>query len=134
MTRRTRTEQTFERIAFVIMLTVPVASASAADFPFPVENRKAGISLSLSRRNGVDWAVEHTYHDASVGDQVIYLGADGSYWNPLLDQAVTWYECATDPTIDLSAGATLDARSRQTLLRMGVLLLTDRSGSIRRIW
>jgi len=73
MTRRTRTFRTVESIAFVTTLTVLAASASAADFPLPLENRKAGISLSLSGTSGLDWAVEHTYHDASVGDQVIYL-------------------------------------------------------------
>jgi len=73
MTRRTRTIRTLESIVVVVaMIALPVPGETA-DFPLPLENRKAGISLSLSGTNGVDWAVEHTYHDASVGDQVIYL-------------------------------------------------------------
>ena len=59
--------------ALLITLTAISASAAAADFPLPLENRKSGISLSLSGENGTDWAVEHTYHDASIADQVIYL-------------------------------------------------------------
>ncbi len=73
MTRRTGTLRTFESIAVMATLIALVASATAADFPLPLENRKSGISLSLSGSSGVDWAVEHTCHDASVGDQVIYL-------------------------------------------------------------
>ena len=38
-------------------------------------NRKSGISLGLTGENGVDWAVESTYHDSAIADQLIYLKA-----------------------------------------------------------
>ena len=41
--------------------------------PSSLVNRKSGISVSLSGINGIDWAVEHGYHDPSLGDQIIYL-------------------------------------------------------------
>lgn len=56
-----------------ILFSAFVSCSNAADFPLPLENRKSGISLSLSGSNGADWAVEHTYHDRSIADQVIYL-------------------------------------------------------------
>ena len=49
------------------------STAVADEFPLLPENRKSGISLSLSGANGVDWAVERCYHDASIADQAIYL-------------------------------------------------------------
>jgi len=41
-------------------------------------NRKAGISVWLSGTNGTDWAIEHTYHDTSIADQLIYLKSNVS--------------------------------------------------------
>ena len=39
----------------------------------PLLNRQSGISVGLSGVNTVDWMVEHSYHDASIADQVLYL-------------------------------------------------------------
>jgi len=42
----------------------------------PLTNRQSGISVGLSGENGKDWAVEQSYHDMAVGDQMIYLRSD----------------------------------------------------------
>ena len=60
-------------LAAMVLLIAACPSVRAADFPLALENRKAGISLSLSGANGTDWAVERTYHDASIGDQMVFL-------------------------------------------------------------
>ena len=44
--------------------------------PLPLLNRQSGISVGLSGRNGLDWVVEHSFHDAAIADQVIYLRSD----------------------------------------------------------
>jgi len=50
---------------------------SDQDLPIPfltaLTNRQSGISVSLSGENGKEWAIEQTYHDMAVGDQIIYL-------------------------------------------------------------
>jgi putative Ig domain-containing protein/dockerin type I repeat protein len=60
-------------LAAMVLLVTVCPSVRAADFPLALENRKAGISLSLSGTNGTDWAVERTSHDASIGDQMVFL-------------------------------------------------------------
>jgi len=52
---------------------LPMVFAAAQAAPVPLTNRKSGISVSLSGRNGADWAVEETYHDGAIADQIIYL-------------------------------------------------------------
>lgn len=49
---------------------------SEMDGPLPLLNRQSGISVALSGTNGEDWLVEHSYHDAALTDQVIYLRSD----------------------------------------------------------
>ncbi len=63
-----------KKAIMVIMATVLLLSgvAAAAD-PLPLVSTKSGITMSLGGTNGVDWAVEHCFHDRSVGDQIIYL-------------------------------------------------------------
>lgn len=41
--------------------------------PLDIDNTKSGISISLSGEKGVDWAVEHTFHDVNNGDQIIFI-------------------------------------------------------------
>jgi len=59
--------------AALVLAAGLAAQARAADFPLALENRKAGISLSLSGTNGADWAVERCYHAPSIGDQVLFM-------------------------------------------------------------
>jgi hypothetical protein len=41
--------------------------------PLSLTNHKSGISVSLSGVNGADWAVEMTYHDEEIADQILYV-------------------------------------------------------------
>ena len=60
-----------------LLLAVVAGPALAQEQPpLPLTNTKSGISVGLSGTNGRDWAVEQTCHDASIGDQVIYLQPD----------------------------------------------------------
>jgi len=60
-------------LAFVAVVCAVVSEATADELPLPLENRKSGISISLSGDNGEDWAVEQFYNDPSLGDQVIFM-------------------------------------------------------------
>lgn len=57
----------------------PTAPQGPQASPLALDNSKSGISLSLSGQNGTDWVVEQTFHEASFGDQVIYLKSDVSF-------------------------------------------------------
>jgi len=67
------TTRAWSRYVLIAVFASFYSSAVADEFPLLLENRKSGISLSLSGVNGVDWAVERCYHDASIADQVVYL-------------------------------------------------------------
>ena len=49
--------------------TVPAA-------PLSLANAKSGISLTLGGQNGTDWAVERTFHNDDIADEIIYMKAD----------------------------------------------------------
>lgn len=63
--------------AFLSLCTLvpagPAVGLARADDPLPLVNTKSGISISLGGANGTDWAVEHCFHDRSIGDQIVYL-------------------------------------------------------------
>ena len=61
-------------IAFAGLLVLPFFPAYAEPL-VELSNHQSGISLSLSGGNGSDWAVEQTYHDATVADLVLYVKA-----------------------------------------------------------
>ncbi len=48
-------------------------------FPLPLTNHKSGISVSLSGSNGVNWAVEMSYHDEEIADQTLYVTSSVSF-------------------------------------------------------
>ena len=59
-----------------LSLALVVAAAGWPAFgaaPLPLTNHKSGISVSLSGGNGADWAVEMTYHDEEIADQILYV-------------------------------------------------------------
>ena len=58
--------------AFVAVMLLVAAPAFGAA-PLPLTNHKSGISVSLSGANGADWAVEMTYHDEEIADQILYV-------------------------------------------------------------
>ncbi len=51
-------------IGLLVLFALNVAALAG---PLPLTNTQSGISLTLSGSNGVDWAVERLYHDASRG-------------------------------------------------------------------
>jgi len=57
-------------------MAVLLFAVSAKGQLLSLTNTKAGISVSLSGTNGTDWAVERTYRDASIADQIVYLRSD----------------------------------------------------------
>ena len=61
--------------AFLAVALVAIASARPAfgAAPLALTNHKSGISVSLSGSNGADWAVEMTYHDEEIADQILYM-------------------------------------------------------------
>ena len=61
------------RLVAGILLVAAFAPFVSAAEPLPLTNHKSGISVSLSGSNGVDWAVEMTYHDEEVADQILYV-------------------------------------------------------------
>lgn len=57
-------------------IAVPLACLVALGAAEPIvelSNHQSGISLSLSGRNGVDWAVEQTCHEARISDLVLHV-------------------------------------------------------------
>ena len=62
--------------AFVAVMLVVTACARPVlgqAAPLALTNHKSGISVSLSGSNGGDWAVERTYHDEEIADQILYM-------------------------------------------------------------
>lgn len=62
--------------SFLMLALCSISFAASTEFPLELVNLKSGISVTLSGRNGSDWAVERTYHDDSIGDQIVYMKAD----------------------------------------------------------
>lgn len=58
------------------MIVAVTGSSPAPVVPLPLLNAKSGISLTLGGRNGTDWAVERTFHDDDIADEIIYMKAD----------------------------------------------------------
>lgn len=59
-----------------ILLSFLCMWAGVGAQPLPLLNNQSGISISLDGENGVNWAVEHTFHDPVITDQLIYVKAD----------------------------------------------------------
>jgi hypothetical protein len=58
----------------MVLLAIAAGPASVLQAaPLPLTNHKSGISVSLSGTNGIDWAVETSYHNEAIADQTIYL-------------------------------------------------------------
>jgi hypothetical protein len=55
------------------LLLVCASLLPAAEPIVELTNHQSGISLSLSGRNGVDWAVEQTCHEARIADLVLHV-------------------------------------------------------------
>lgn len=62
---------------FGMLLSITGAGPDAVPaVPLPLVNAKSGISLTLDGENGTDWAVERTFHDDDIADEIIYIKAD----------------------------------------------------------
>ena len=61
------------RLVAGMLLMAAFAPSVSAAAPLPLTNHKSGISVSLSGSNGADWAVEMTYHDEEIADQILYV-------------------------------------------------------------
>jgi hypothetical protein len=68
-------ENRLQRAVFIAVVLVAGACAPyvLGSAPLPLTNHKSGISISLSGVNGTDWAVEMTYHDEEIADQILYV-------------------------------------------------------------
>jgi hypothetical protein len=65
-------------------------------------NLKSGISIALAGVNGTDWAVEHTSHDPSLADDIVYLKAATSIALVHNGRNSLTHECALGPVLGVN--------------------------------
>lgn len=68
-----KNEMTLYSLATAGMLLTLAGTQPIPAVPLVLLNEKSGISLSLGGENGTDWAVERTFHNDDIADQIIYM-------------------------------------------------------------